>query len=351
VDVTSTSVLRPVHGEVGEVYAALQRWWEAPDGPIVVRTSGSTGNPRDVLLSRGALLASATAAQSRLGGPGQWLLQLPHTSIGGLQVLVRSLLSGTQPVVADRYPSLGEALAALVGSRRFTSLVPTQLHRLAVAGELAPLARFDAVLVGGAGLACDLRRRCEAAGVRIVATYGLTETCGGCVYDGRPLDGVSVRIGVEGRIEIAGPVLFDGYAGDPEQTARVLRDGWLVTSDLGELEADGRLHVLGRADDVVVSGGVNVPLPAVSAVLRDLPGVADAAAVGVPDVEWGTRVVACLALPPDTPASTLATIRDFCSRTLPREWAPRDVVVVDALPLLPGGKLDRAALRWMAAGR
>ena len=331
------------------MYAALRRWWEAPDGPLIVRTSGSTGTPREVVLSRTALVASATASQARLGGPGQWLLHLPPTAVGGLQVLVRSLLAGTQPVVADDHGSLADAVAAMEGSRRFVSLVPTQLQRLAAAGELGPLQGFDAVLVGGAELAADLRRRCEEAGVGVVPTYGLSETCGGCVYDGRPLHGVSVRCGADGRIEIAGPVLFDGYAEDPAATARVLRDRWLLTSDLGELDHDGRLRVLGRADDVVVSGGVNVPLPAVSAVLRGLSGVDDAAAVGIADPEWGTRVVACLALSPGKPTPSLGAVRDFCARTLPRSWAPRAMVAVDTLPLLPGGKLDRSALATMAA--
>ena len=344
-----TSPLRPVRGPVDDVYAALRRWWDAPDGPVMVRTSGSTGTPRQVVLSRAALAASATASQTRLGGPGQWLLHLPPTSVGGLQVLVRSLLAGQEPVIAADHASFADAVGALGGSRRFTSLVPTQLHRLAAAGEVALLRGFDAVLVGGAALAAGLRRRCEEAGVRVVPTYGLSETCGGCVYDGRPLDGVSVRIGGDGRIEVAGPVLFDGYAGEPEETARVLRDGWLLTSDLGELDPDGRLHVLGRVDDMVVSGGVNVPLAAVSAVLRDVPGVDDAAAVGIADPEWGTRVVACLALPPDRPTPSLAMIRDCCARTLPRAWAPRAVLRLESLPLLPGGKLDRTALAALAA--
>jgi len=347
--VTPTRLLRPVRGSAAQVYGALRRWWEAPDGPIVVRTSGSTGRPKDVVLSAAALRASATAAQSRLGGPGQWLLQLPPAQVGGLQVLVRSLLAGTQPILAAEHPSLPAAVEAMAGSRRFTSVVPTQLHRLAAVGELAVLRDFDAVLVGGAALAPELLRRCMDAGVTVVATYGLSETCGGCVYDGRALDGVHVRLGSDGRIRLAGPVLFDGYLDDTEATAQVLRDGWLLTGDLGRLDEDGRLHVLGRVDDVVVSGGVNVALSAVSAALRQLPGVGDAAAVGVSDPEWGTRVTACLVVAAGEPTPDLASVRDFCAETLPRTWAPRAVVRLESLPLLPGGKLDRAALQALAS--
>lgn len=346
---TSSSRLRPVHGSVREVYAALQGWWEAPDGPVVVRTSGSGGAPKDVVLSHDALTASARATQSQLGGPGQWLLDLPPTYVAGLQVLVRSLLAGTRPVVRAEHASFADAVRQLGVGRCFTSLVPTQLHRLAAADELDLLRSFAAVLIGGAGLDPDLRRRCEDRGVRVVETYGLSETCGGCVYDGHPLDGVGVRVRGDGRIELAGPVLFDGYAGEPERTAEVLRDGWLLTSDLGDLDDDGRLVVLGRVDDVVVSGGVNVSLPAVTAALRGLPGVRDAVAVGVSDREWGSRVVACVVCPPGVSTPSLAAVRELCGRTLPRDWAPRAVVRLESLPLLPGGKVDRAALTALAA--
>jgi len=330
---------------------ALARWWDAPQLPLVLRTSGSTGAAKDVLLSRSALAASAAATDARLGGPGQWLLDLPPTHVAGLQVLVRSLVAGTVPVVAAEHDSFAAAVAALDDDRCYTALVPTQLHRLAAAGDLAALRRFDAVLVGGAAVRPDLIRRCANAGVRLVRTYGLTETCGGCVYDGHPLDGVGIRIRASGRIEIAGPVLFDGYAGAPDLTAQVLRDGWLLTSDLGELDHDGRLVVLGRSDDVVVSGGVNVSLPAVTAVLQALPGLADAAAVGVPDPEWGSRVVACLVMAPGESTPSLAAVRDAVGATLPRSWAPRAVVEAQALPLLPSGKLDRAALAALVRRR
>jgi len=333
------------------VHAALTHWWDAPDGPVVVRTSGSTAAPKDVMISRPALAASAEATQTRLGGPGQWLLDLPATFVAGLQVLVRSLVAETTPVVAAEHGSFAAAVAALGGGRCYTALVPTQLHRLAVAGELELLRRFEAVLVGGAAVRPDLLNLCTDAQVPVVRTYGLTETCGGCVYDGYPLDGIEVRIGATGRIELAGPVLFDGYAGDPALTAQTLRDGWLLTGDLGTLAGDGRLAVLGRVDDVVISGGVNVSLPAVTATLLGLPEVVDAVAVGIDDSEWGLRVVACVVVPPGRPVPSLATVRRACAQTLPRTWAPRDVVRLEELPLRPGGKVDRAALAALTAAR
>jgi O-succinylbenzoic acid--CoA ligase len=315
----------------------------APDGPVVVRTSGSTGKPKDVVLSHHALAASAVATLDRLGGPGQWLLALPVTGVAGLQVLVRSAVAGIAPVVAG--DSIGRAIGELTAGRAYTALVPTQLHRLAATGELGVLRRFSAVLVGGAALDDRLATRCEDKGVALVRTYGMTETCGGCVYDGVPLDGVAFRLAEDGRILLTGPVLFDGYADDPAGTRDVLDDGWLRTSDIGRID-DGRLVVLGRADEVVLSGGVNVALPAVTQALAGLPGVTDAVAVGVPDDEWGTRVVAVVVAADGPP---LATVRDHVSAALPRTWAPRAVLAVPALPLLAGGKLDRLTLQRMAA--
>jgi len=341
-------VVRPLQlpSEPHEAWDAVRGWWHAPDGPVLVRTSGSTGRPKDVVLSHRALAASARASLARLGGPGQWVLALPATGVAGLQVLVRSAAAGTTPVLVDDHAGLGSALEQVTGERAYVSLVPTQLHRLAEANELELLRRFDAVLVGGAALTPALQERCRRLDVRVVRTYGMSETCGGCVYDGMPLDGVGVRVGADGRISIAGPVLFDGYDGDAEATAQVLHGGWFLTSDVGRIDDEGRLVVLGRVDDVVVSGGVNVALSAVTQALAGLPGMRDAAAVGVPDDEWGTRVVACLV---GDSAPALSDVRDLVAATLPRTWAPRAVVLVDSLPMLPNGKLDRLALQRIAA--
>jgi O-succinylbenzoic acid--CoA ligase len=336
-----------VAGEPREVLALLEPWLHDSGAPIVVRTSGSTGEPKDVILSHGAVTASATAALERLGGPGQWLLALPVTAVGGLQVLVRSALSGTDPVLLAEHPDLSTAVAAMTCERRYASLVPTQLFRLAEEGRLADLTVLDAVLLGGAAMPTDLLDQARAAGVRVVRTYGMSETCGGCVYDGLALDGVQVRVDEDGQVLLGGPVLFDGYA-DPDATAAVLRDGWFATSDLGELAEDGRLRVLGRRDDVVISGGVNISLSAVTEALRRHEGVRDVAAIGVPDDEWGTRVIAYL-VPDDAvclDGLRVDEVRDTVEAAgLPRTWAPREVVLLDALPLLPGGKIDRQALQ------
>jgi o-succinylbenzoate---CoA ligase len=334
-------LLRP-SADAATTVAALRDWLEADrPAPLLIETSGSSGRPKRVVLSRDAVLASARATERRLGGSGPWALALPSSYVAGVQVVVRSLLAGHRPVL-DGW-----------GAARFTSLVPTQLHRLlARPDDTAALAAMDAVLLGGGPIDPDLRRRAEDARVRVVATYGSSETAGGCVYDGVPLDGVAVAVGAEGRIRIAGPVLFDGYDGDPALTAASLVGGWFLTSDAGRLDEDGRLQVLGRLDDVVVSGGVKVPLPAVAARLREHPDVAAAEVLGVEDPEWGQRVVAFVVV-----ISTSSTtgegpsqrlLRDWVAERHPRSWAPRDVVVVDALPLLANGKVDRAALRKLA---
>ena len=330
-----TASLHPVQGEPLEVLDRLRSWIEDGGPPLVMRTSGSTGEPKEVLLSREAMVASATAALERLGGPGGWLLPIPVTGVGGLQVLLRSVLAGTTPVVDG-------ALNAehVEGDRRYVSIVPTQLHRLDVVGRLEDLAGFDAVLLGGAAADPGLLARAADAGVSIVRTYGMSETCGGCVYDGVPLDGVRMRI-VDDEVELAGPVLFDGYQ-DPVATEAVLRDGWFRTGDLGEIGADGVLRITGRRDDIVQSGGVKVPLPAVTAALRDLDGVHDAIALGRPDPEWGARVVAFVVADRDL---VLDQVRDDLETGgLDRTWAPRELVRLDALPLLPNGKVDRQSL-------
>ena len=186
-----------------------------------------------------------------------------------------------------------------------------------------------------------------------MSTYGASETAGGCVYDGLPLDGVALAVGTDGRLRIGGPTVFDGYEGDPELTDETLVDGWFLTSDAGTLDEDGRLRVLGRIDDVVVSGGVNVPLPAVAKRIREHPDVDAVEVLGVPDEEWGTRVVAFLTLVStrSSQGSSLLnqrSVRDWVAAVHPRAWAPRQVVVLDELPLLTNGKVDRQALRGQA---
>lgn len=339
-----TASLRPVAGDPREVFALVETWVHEGGEPIIIGTSGSTGEPKDVVLSHAAVMASARASLDRLGGTGGWVQTMPVTGVGGLQVLVRSALAGLEPAYVADFASLAGAIDAVPGERRYASLVPTQAHRLVEAGEIAALRGLDALLVGGAAVSADLLDALD--GVRVVRTYGMSETAGGCVYDGVPLGGVSLRIDDGGQVLVSGPVLFDGY-GDAEATARVLRDGWFATADLGEI-VDGRLRITGRSDDVVISGGVNVPLPAVTQALRGLPAVRDAVALGVPDEEWGARVVAYV-VPADAvclDGLRLDELRDAIEEAgLPRTWGPRDVVLLDSLPLLPGGKIDRLALQ------
>ncbi|GAA4362174.1 AMP-binding protein [Nocardioides caricicola] len=317
----------------------LAEWLAADDpAPWIVETSGSTGVPKRVRLSRAAVLASVHASARRLGGSGRWLLALPSSYVAGLQVICRSLVAGHEPVVLEDHPSFADAAR----DADFVSLVPTQLHRL-LDTDADALRSFHTVLLGGGPIDPGLRARADAAGVRVVATYGSAETAGGCVYDGFALDGVALKIDAEGRIRIAGPTLFDGYDGDPGQTAEVLVDGWFLTSDAGRLDEDGRLQVLGRIDDMVVTGGVNVPAPAVAARLREHPAVEAVEVLGVPDPEWGNRVVAFV-----VGSISAEEARDWVGATHPRSWAPRQLVALDAIPLLPNGKADRLALRELA---
>lgn len=339
-----TASLRPVSGEPREVFALVTQWVRDGGEPIIVRTSGSTGTPKDVVLSHRAMLASAQATLDRLGGPGGWLQAMPVTGVGGLQVLVRSALAGLEPVFQAEHESLEAAIAALPGERRYASLVPTQVHRIVESGSVGVLEALDALLIGGAAVSPDLLAR--LGGVSVVRTYGMSETSGGCVYDGVPLDGVQIRLDERGQVLLAGPMLFDGYA-DPAATAAVLRDGWFMTADLGEL-VEGRLRITGRADDVVISGGVNISLPAVTDALRRLDEVGDVVVLGLDDPEWGARVVAFV-VPADAvclDALRIDQLRDAVAESgLPRTWAPRDVRLMDELPLLPGGKVDRQRLR------
>ncbi|WP_457109090.1 AMP-binding protein [Marmoricola sp. URHA0025 HA25] len=341
--------LWPVSGDA-EGILALLRDWDAADSPrpLVIETSGSTGRPKRVLLSRDAMRASALATQERLGGPGQWVLNLPPTYVAGVQVLYRSVVAGTEPVVfgaADDYFSVRERISA---GRAYVSLVPTQAVRIlrdwSDGSDFPALARFDRVLVGGGPLDGSVRRELEDGGVRVIQTYGMSETCGGCVYDGVPFDGVEVRIDDHGHVLLRGPVLFDGYEGEPERTAAAFRDGWLLTNDLGHWARDGRLRIDGRLDDVIISGGVKVPAQAVAAMVARLPAVRAVEVVGVPDPEWGERVVAVAAA--RDPIS-LSGVRDEVE---PREWAPRQLVLVEELPLLANGKPDREAMKRLALG-
>ncbi|MBG6237302.1 O-succinylbenzoic acid--CoA ligase [Mycetocola sp. CAN_C7] len=315
---------------------------------IVVETSGSTGVPKRVALSCDALLASAAASATVLDGQGQWLLALPAHYIAGVQVLVRSIAAGTIPVVLDPGPfdpsSFVDASRSMSGERHYTSLVPLQLARLldSRSGVMA-LRRFDGILVGGQATPPQLLQRTEQLGLPIFRTYGSSETSGGCVYNGAPLPGVHVRV-VDGQIELAGPMLAEGYLGDAELTDRVftVAEGqrWYRTGDLGAFE-DGHLLVTGRADNVIISGGVNVSLDRVERVVRGLPDLTESVVVGVSDEKWGQVPVVVTAAGWHP---TLREIADAVADALGKPARPAHVVRLDELPTLPSGKPDRLAI-------
>ena len=333
---------------------------------LVVGTSGSTGEPKLAMLPASALAASAAATHERLGGPGRWLLAMPPHHIAGVQVLLRCLAAGTDPAFVDL--STGFTSAAFTAAatamprddaRRYTSVVPTQLVRLLADPEAArALSGFDAVLVGGAATSPALRRRALALGVRLVATYGMSETCGGCVYDGVPLSPSAIRADSEGRLHLGGATLATGYLGRPQLTHETFsRDeqglAWFRTDDTGHQDESGRWHVDGRLDDLIGTGGLKVAPRLVEEALTALPDIEEAVVVGTPDDEWGQVVSAAVtrrrgagerATPP-----TVEALRDALRGILPDHALPRRVVVVDALPLRGPGKPDRAAVRDLFA--
>ncbi|MBG0738124.1 AMP-binding protein [Paeniglutamicibacter antarcticus] len=340
---------------------------------VVVSTSGSTGVPKRTLLSVDALAASSMATAIALGGEGQWLLALPGHYVAGIQVLVRSLFAGTRPWVMDL--SGGFTAAAFTAAAtemtdriRYTSLVPTQLQRLLtdpVPDTLAALQRFNAVLLGGSPAAPGLLETARGAGINVVTTYGMSETCGGCVYDGVPLDGVQVAIR-GGRIWLGGDVVASGYLHAPERTAESFYPGlpesqaqagtdsarrtnggrtgstptrWYRTEDQGELSTDGKLTVLGRVDDVINTGGIKVSAKLVADRLRLAPGVQDVFVAGLPDQQWGQRVCAAV-----VGSCTVEELRAAADPVSEPYAVPKTVLFMTELPMLATGKPDRQAL-------
>ncbi|KQP70212.1 acyl-CoA synthetase [Microbacterium sp. Leaf288] len=331
---------------------------------VVVTTSGSTGIPKSVVLSRDALTASALSTADRIGD-GAWLLALPASYVAGLQVLVRSLVADREPaILAGAFTPQAFSAAALMmvstehGERvpSYTSLVPAQLSKLLDAAEhdpsvLAALRSFETILVGGQALPAATFERAEAAGARIVRTYGSTETSGGCVYDGVALGNVRLRI-ERGEVQISGPTLADGYLGNDELTdAAFLRDRdgarWYRTGDAGLLE-DGVLRVRGRIDNVIVSGGINVSLDRVERIVRGIPGLALAVVVGIPDERWGEASVVVASRGEAlrrSEAVQLEEARAAVQAEIGAHARPSRLVLVDELAALPSGKPDREAIR------
>ena len=273
---------------------------------LVISTSGTTGTPKGAMLTPAALIASASSTHDRLGGPGTWLLALPAHHIAGMQVLIRSALAGTVPVELDISAGfdpaeLPRAVSELGSGRRYTSLVAIQLAKaLAEPAAAAALAELDAVLLGGGPAPRPVLDAAARAGITVVRTYGSSETSGGCVYDGLPLDRVQVRIeevGSDGpgRIVIGGATLAAGYRNPaPSGPDPFAEPGWFRTDDIGMVDESGRLTVLGRSDEAISTGGLTVMPGPVEAVLVQHAGVAECAVFGVADPRLGQRVVAAV---------------------------------------------------------
>ena len=458
----SREIIVPIapHEDTREVAANLARRIPARASgrsvgvDMVLRTSGSTtGTGKLVGVSMDALVASARATHKRLGGPGIWVLALPAYHAAGVQVLVRAAVAGTHVFNAykeggfdpqhlaqvidaacvaaadcdagssfddDAVSSCaggvgGEAEGALAADDSgracpvYTSLVPTQLRRALDDEQLrGALARLDAVLIGGAAADAQLLEQAKAAGIRVVTTYGMSETCGGCVYDGQPLPGVSMDVDqATGAIWLSGPMLATGYLGDEERTRRCFvrrpqaqagegasdagntasaaesaeagaggagteagatRPGaetwpgagsdagageparrWFITSDRGHI-VDGRLQVLGRLDDVIISGGIKVEPGPIEALLALNPLVSECAVVGLPDLQWG-QVVTAVVVPASMPGlgrvdegAIVSQIRVYLEQKLSGAQCPKQVLLADALPYKGIGKVDRRAL-------
>ena len=309
----------------------------ADDVGLIVESSGSTGTPKQIELSVEALRHSGLAAIERLGGAGQWLLALTPQFIAGANVLIRSVLSDTQPVIMNtQVPFTTEAFvrgaSLMEGERRYTSLVPAQLKRIAAEVDsdaflFATLRKFDAILVGGQASDFSLVEGLRAKGLNIVLSYGMAETAGGCVYGGIALDGVAVQI-VDGLIEISGPVLANGLGGS------------YLSNDLGEM-VDGKLKVLGRADRVVVSGGLKVSLERVEEAALVVAGVEEVAACSV-ESEWGQSVGIVYSGSPEVSFEPLTDAISPAARA-------RKVIRVEALPRLSSGKPDLVACSKLLA--
>lgn len=310
---------------------------------LIVESSGSTGVPKRISISAEALIASAKATEEYFGAKGQWLLTLPINYIAGIQVLVRSILSDVQPIVMNTaVPFTPEAFALsstlLTADAKFTSLVPTQLVRLQQLASQDPflvklLQRFTAILVGGQATSPEVLAFFRDRDINVVESYGMAETSGGCVYDGKALSGVDIKLD-DGRVAIKGSMLANDVAN---------QDGYLVTQDIGELDDQGLLRILGRADRVMISGGLKMSLDQVEAVAGSVPGVVEVGATAVSSTEWGERVGIAYVGSPE--------VADFMAGAVFEQLGiaakPIRVIRVDRLPRLSNGKTDLVSLRQL----
>ena len=319
------------------------------DVALIVETSGSTGNPKRIAISREALIASAHAAAFALDAEehdSQWLLTLPINYIAGLNVLVRSAIAGRPPVILNTAvpftpDAFGQAASHLKAEKRFTSLVPAQLARLSLAAShdkhlLQQLRRFDAILVGGQAVDFNVIDQMKGLGVTVVTTYGMTETCGGCVFNGMPLGGVEFRL-IEGRVAIKAPMLANVETDE---------SGFFITQDAGEVDENGHLSILGRLDRVIISGGIKISLDRVEQLALRVNGVDDVAAHALQDDKWGERVGIAYVGSPE--------VADDLARSLAQELGPAGkpvrVLRVDRLPKTANAKNDLRSVKKLFEG-
>lgn len=317
------------------------------DAVAVIRTSGSTGTPKQTLLTASALTASANATAERIGGQGQWLLAVGPQYVAGLAVVSRSVAAGTKPVVIDPGFSPEEFIA---GTQRleddFTavSLVPTQLTRLLEHEDaIAALQSYSAILVGGSAIPETITQATQRYGLNLYTTYGMSETCGGCVYNGTPLPGVTVDTvehnGVD-RLRLTGPMVAAGYFDDPQLTAKHFQNGSYLTDDYGAVDDVVRVH--GRLDDVMNTGGIKVSAAKVQQVLQRW--VPEAFVTGIDDGHWGQRVCAAV-----TGTAAQHILADAVRQELGAPAVPKIWLRLEALPMLENGKPDRLTLtHWLA---
>lgn len=317
----------------------------ADDVRAVVLTSGTTAGPKAVELTAGGLHAAGDGCNRALGidADDRWLVCLPLHHVAGLAILARAAVGGQPAIVHPSFDVAAVASAPRQEHATLVSVVPTTLARLLDAD--APVHEYRRVVVGGAPLAPTLRHRAEAAGVPVVDAYGLSETWGGFVLDGVPIPGADVAVGPDAEIRVRGPMILRRYRFDPDATAAALdTEGRFGTGDVGEWGDDGRLRVVDRRRDLVITGGVNVSPTAVETVLADHPDVADVCVTGAPDPHWGERVVAFVVPRADGPVPTVEALRSFARERLRAPELPRQVVAVEVIPRTSGGKAQRRRL-------
>ena len=311
---------------------------------VVVATSGTGGTPKLAELTRNAVAAAVEGSRRALDAADDdpWVACLSPAHVGGLLVFLRGTLLGAPITAFERFDPERLAVEAPPGAA--LALVPTMLRRLLEAG--ADLSRFGVLLLGGGHVPTELRVAAEAHGGRVVATYGLTESCGGVVYDGVPFEGTELRIGDDERIELRGPTLMEGYRHDPAATgATFTTDGWFLTADAGSVDDDGLLQVSGRLDEAIRTGAETVWPDEVERALQHHPKVGDVAIAGRPHPDWGQQVVAFVVPVTIDDPPTLEELRDHASERVARHKAPRELVLVPDLPRTSSGKIRRAELR------